>query len=1293
MCCIIQNSRNVIFLMLILSHCFNYSFSQNVSNFSIRVPQMKSSPLWDVLVSEKYYAEIREGGTYIYDLNSMKLISFFKDKINTIESSESNNAKTEYFDSLYNIGLHYELSDNNIFKRDIRTKDIFLNGILVFKNTENHLITKSDSCLYYKLLPQIYSNNLILKCRSSKVFIKKVSSLEYQHLKKSNKIIDSIGVSGNFILIRQRDSIVPFCLNKSTESINVKKIKSNVDKTSNNFLIFGFLTIALTFFIFYLFFKQKLKIKMSSFLFIFFFSFLMLIVFFKNVSFKNSDDDKEVSIKTITQEPLDINFVYSPDSSKVVGYNDSLELFFLWNIANGELIDVIDRIIPFPDGYKYNEYDVYGQCISFSPNSELLILGDHLFRTNDGKEVKWFNEKIQKRKSKIKEIYKTNFGGHFFKYGNYKFRNNTKDQIDFSCSINKFHPSKNIIISSNSIDPIYTQLIYYDKKNQFISSREEKELSNFQLVNFRNFDKKPGSLDISHELLTPHIIEYNTVITESSKEKLIKKYSQFKDLIESQKRIYFNQDSTKVLTLDKSNRITLFYNMSIKKLNLDINITPNVFESPQEYPYKKVDKYWDIDLLTDQKIKQLRNNDFDFTINNNYLLAKHFCGGTLYFALYDINRNKLMFFSKIQSNYGTGRNMSNGRPEVKMNDKYLIFTNGEEIKYMKYNKLNNIKTPLFSSSGNKYFDFFNWELEDNLSNLVGVCRLNMDGVNRINKYGPFEIKKNGYSYSQCQIVGIDVDDKDNLLITTDNSFSYILNINNYRNVKRIKHCTQGYPYPSFYSKKCKALVSIVDNTISLFDLNGKLLICHYYLSKDRFVSVLPNGCYSGDKLAIKNLYFVSNDTKVVDFSQMDVWFNRPGEILAKLDRIYFCSHLNEINILNQFWEKRIRKLNLPFKTFNKNFQFPVCEIIKGENIFYVQRKKFLKISIRAKSTVNLRTFNILINEVPLYSSAGISIAQLKKQVWDTTVIVPLSVGENKIQVSVMNELGLENFKYPTYVNYTPSQKITSKTYYIGIGVNEFKESSHNLKYCVKDVSDLAQGFGGPNTEVKLFTNHQVTKENILALKEYLNKTTVNDKVIISCSSHGLLDDSLNFYLAMHDVDFKNPKARGLKYEELESLLDGIPARQKLLLLDACNSGENDKTEVLKKELEQKQVNMNTDEVLAARGAIVKLEEENKSNFKKMNELFVNVRNNTGSVIISAAGGQESALEAIKVDGETIENGAFTFSILECLEQYQGKELKVNTLKQFAEKRVEEITNGRQKPTSRQETMEVDWGVR
>ena len=495
------------------------------------------------------------------------------------------------------------------------------------------------------------------------------------------------------------------------------------------------------------------------------------------------------------------------------------------------------------------------------------------------------------------------------------------------------------------------------------------------------------------------------------------------------------------------------------------------------------------------------------------------------------------------------------------------------------------------------------------------------------------------------------------------------------------------------------LASFSDKTCFAYNIqNGQSIMSYMLLENNNWLVKLPNSpYYMCSKDASKMLHYVTPSLKVIGFEQLDPVYNRPDIVLDSIGKYFGGADQELVANYRQSWEKRIDRLGLDKEKLGKGeIAVPNAEIEGADAIAYENKVGKLNITVSANDPkYPLRRFNVFVNEVPLYGSTGVSIAHLKKQVWDTTVSVPLSVGENKIQVSVMNELGLENFKYPTYVNYTPDKEIVAKTHYIGIGVNEFKESSHNLKYCVKDVRDLAREFASENKNVDtlLFTDQQVTKENILALKDYLNKTSVNDKVIISCSSHGLLDDSLNFYLAMHDVDFNNPKARGLKYEALESLLDGIPARQKLLLLDACNSGENDKTEVLKQELQQKEKNMDSSQVLAARGVIIKLEEENKSNFKKMNELFVNVRNNTGSVIISAAGGQESALEAIEVDGKTIKNGAFTYSILECLKQNEGKELKVNALKQYAEKRVEEITNGKQKPTSRQETMEVDWGVR
>jgi hypothetical protein len=470
------------------------------------------------------------------------------------------------------------------------------------------------------------------------------------------------------------------------------------------------------------------------------------------------------------------------------------------------------------------------------------------------------------------------------------------------------------------------------------------------------------------------------------------------------------------------------------------------------------------------------------------------------------------------------------------------------------------------------------------------------------------------------------------------------------------------------------------------------------LKNNNWLVKLPNSpYYMCSKDASKMLHYVTPSLKVIGFEQLDPVYNRPDIVLDSIGKYFDNEDGGMIEEYRKSWEKRIHKLGLDIDKLGKGeIAVPSAEIVGADDIAYENKDGKLRIKISATDVkYPLRRFNVFVNEVPLYGSAGISIAHLNKQIWDTTVTIPLSHGDNKIQVSVMNELGLENFKYPTYVNYTPKEEVVSKTYFIGIGVNEFKDATHNLTFCEQDVRDLASAFSGKHSEITLLTNEQVTREKILSLKELLLKTTVNDKVIISCSSHGLLDDSLNFYLATHDLDFEHPKSRGLRYEELEGLLDGIPARQKLLLLDACNSGENDKLDAGNQVFAQNQAI--ADSIKIGRGAKAKYAKTDNQKFIQINELFVNVRNNTGSVIISAAGGQQNALEgeAVKVDGKAIQNGAFTYCVLEYLKQHEGdaKALTVVQLKQYVEKRVEEITNGQQKPTSRQETMEIDWDVR
>ncbi|MFM7683913.1 MAG: hypothetical protein ACKO7P_14400, partial [Bacteroidota bacterium] len=323
----------------------------------------------------------------------------------------------------------------------------------------------------------------------------------------------------------------------------------------------------------------------------------------------------------------------------------------------------------------------------------------------------------------------------------------------------------------------------------------------------------------------------------------------------------------------------------------------------------------------------------------------------------------------------------------------------------------------------------------------------------------------------------------------------------------------------------------------IFNFEGDFLFKFIPLDSMNFTFILNNNFYylSNPKIS-KSLYYYKSNTEILTFEQLDPVYNRPDIVLDSIGKYFGGADKEIVANYRQSWEKRIDRLGLDKEKLGKGeIAVPSAEIIGADAIAYENKEGKLNIKVSANdSKYPLRRFNVFVNEVPLYGSAGISIAHLKKQVWDTTVNVSLSIGENKIQVSVMNELGLENFKYPTYVNYAPEKEIVAKTHYIGIGVNAFQDSSHNLKYCVKDVQDLAREFATENKNVDtlLFTDKQVTKENILALKDYLNKTSVNDKVIISCSSHGLLDDSLNFYLAMHDVDFDKPKACGLKYEEL-----------------------------------------------------------------------------------------------------------------------------------------------------------------
>ena len=421
------------------------------------------------------------------------------------------------------------------------------------------------------------------------------------------------------------------------------------------------------------------------------------------------------------------------------------------------------------------------------------------------------------------------------------------------------------------------------------------------------------------------------------------------------------------------------------------------------------------------------------------------------------------------------------------------------------------------------------------------------------------------------------------------------------------------------------------------------------------------------------------------FEQFDTRFNRPDKVLESLG--------NADTILVEMYRKahgkRMRNLGIDSSINTDSYTVPVADVVGRDQIEYELVKKELQIRVVVDDSVlKLDRFNIWVNEVPLFGERGHSLRYRNLNKLDTTITIHLSEGENRIETSVTNSNAIESLRSPLYVNYTPEKPYTPKTHFIGIGIDKFKEEGHDLSYSVKDVRDLSKALKeklGDQLTIDTLFNQNVNVSNVQALKKKLLQTNINDKVIISYSGHGLLNEEYDYFLSAYNVEFLHPENGGIPYEVLEDLLDSIPARKKLLLIDACHSGEVDKDDF--REMAA---------VAGAKGLVqpkgagaTNTSSSNtvglQNSFQLMQELFVNVQKGSGATIISAAAGDQFALE-----GGILENGFFTYAILKYMKEQE--DASVNSLKKYVYTEVEKLSGGLQKPTSRIENLELDWKV-
>ncbi len=317
----------------------------------------------------------------------------------------------------------------------------------------------------------------------------------------------------------------------------------------------------------------------------------------------------------------------------------------------------------------------------------------------------------------------------------------------------------------------------------------------------------------------------------------------------------------------------------------------------------------------------------------------------------------------------------------------------------------------------------------------------------------------------------------------------------------------------------------------------------------------------------------------------------------------------------------------------------------------------------------------------------------------------LAIGKNDIKIFCTNSMGQTSLQQKLEINSRYTTTTKPKTWFVGIGVSNYKNTSMNLRYAAKDIRDLVGTFANKNDttitySIDTLIDNNATLSNILAIKQKLLQANINDKVIIAVTGHGLLNKDLDFYYATYDVDFDNPEKNGLKYEQLEFLLDGVGAQNKLLLIDACHSGALDKEEILasKQKIFVKSEGKDTGSISTDARSTIKIKKSKVSlnnTLELMQNMFADVSNSNGAVVISAAGGLEYAFESPQWN-----NGVFTYCVRKGIEELAADDdpesgnydfdVSVQELMKYVSKKVSELTNGKQRPTSRRENLEFDW---
>jgi hypothetical protein len=438
-----------------------------------------------------------------------------------------------------------------------------------------------------------------------------------------------------------------------------------------------------------------------------------------------------------------------------------------------------------------------------------------------------------------------------------------------------------------------------------------------------------------------------------------------------------------------------------------------------------------------------------------------------------------------------------------------------------------------------------------------------------------------------------------------------------------------------------------------------------------------NYFYAQSREAMKDLY-VRHGELVYSVEDLDRYLNRPDKVLQSMS---FIENPELLELYKKLLERRTilygkdtiaSRPYRPYVTLNKT-ALPLAT-----------DKPLLEVSFTTHSKQILSKGYIWMNNI---LTDSFSINQPSGEIKYT---VRLQNGSNKIQIEVVNESGVHSFKETYYVNYVPANSESTSVQALLMAVNDYSLAGLDLKYPVKDSKDLDSALKVATRAVtNTLFDSQVSLENFKSAAKNFKETSIDDMVVLYLSGHGTLNNDGEFIYCTASTDPSAPGENGISMSELQSFFKNIPARRRLMILDACHSGNVNLIAYSK--AQDSSGLLSNGQSITGKGVAEIMQPTETISARNYNEILdqqlLEVAGASGVQVFAGTSGNSVAVESDKW-----QNGVFTYYLVKCLKDPAVADIDIDGVLSFAEMseyvkaNVTRETNGLQTP----QALKVTW---